>query len=191
VRWCQIDWWRRGKDERRVSCCAELGLGAPLFIAGEVAVEVRQGRRWRRRFERRRGKVWGAGGRRWLGSARELDGAAREGWERAASLPSSRYRRGRNVMMASSSASVMANGGVRRCPGEVWRRHVQGERGRGTTATRRRGVLARPGRCPCALWRATTGMGTSGRVGFWPMRCSREFGPCTVMISKCMGVYWT
>ncbi|KAK1617695.1 hypothetical protein QYE76_023212 [Lolium multiflorum] len=87
-------------------------------------------------------------------------------------------------MMASSTAPVRANGGVRRCPGEVWKGHAQGERKRGMTATRRRGVLARPGRCPCALWRAVTGMGASGLAVFWPMSWSFRVRDGTVMFRR-------
>ncbi|KAK1648708.1 hypothetical protein QYE76_066513 [Lolium multiflorum] len=54
-------------------------------------------------------------------------------------------------------------------------------------ATAHARVLARPGRCPCALWRATTGMGASGRAAFWPMSCLGELGPCMVMIVVARG----
>jgi hypothetical protein len=162
--------------------CGRRRLRGPLFIVRGGGRGGAAGRQWRRRFRTRRGKVWGAPCRRRLGGARALDGLARGGQERAASSPSLRYRRGRGLMMASSTAPVMANGGVRRCTGAVWRRHVQGERGRSSTTTRRRDALARPGRCPCALWRAMTGMGASGRAVFWPMPGFGELEPCRVMI---------
>ncbi|KAK1697133.1 hypothetical protein QYE76_013830 [Lolium multiflorum] len=56
-------------------------------------------------------------------------------------------------------------------------------------ATTHERALALPGRCPCALWRAMTGRGASGRAGFWPMPSLGELEPCKVMIITARGRY--
>jgi hypothetical protein len=56
ARWCLIDWWRRSKDERRVSCCEEFVLGAPLFIDGEVIGGCCEGASMARRLRRAKGQ---------------------------------------------------------------------------------------------------------------------------------------
>ena len=80
-----------------------------LFIDALGGRRVLRGRRWRRRFRTRRGKVWGAPCRRRLGGARALDGLARGGQERAASSPSLRYLRGRGLMMARATVHERAS----------------------------------------------------------------------------------